>query len=62
MDCAETRSGDLLLFEIDHIGVVHAMDVETLFPYKNAHINKAQTAFRHMLWRRLQGVIALSPA
>ncbi len=55
MDCAETRSGDLLLFEIDHVGVVHAMDVETLFPYKNAHIQKAQTAFRQMLRRRMQG-------
>ena len=54
MDCAETRSGDLLLFEIDHVGVVHAMDVETLFPYKHAHIRKAQTAFRQMLLRRLR--------
>lgn len=56
MDCAETRYGDLLLFEIDHVGVVHAMDVETLFPYKNAHVQKAQAAFRQMLHRRLQDV------
>ena len=55
MDCAETGSGDLLLFEIDHVGVVHAMDVATLFPYKNAHINKAKTAFRQMLRSRMQG-------
>jgi hypothetical protein len=53
MDCAETPGGDLLLFEIDHVGVVHAMDVETLFPYKNAHIQKAQAAFRQMLRRRM---------
>ncbi|MCX7226487.1 MAG: hypothetical protein NT071_12965 [Burkholderiales bacterium] len=56
MDCAETRSGDLLVFEIDHVGVIHAMDVETLFPYKNAHIQKAQAAFRKMLRRRMQGL------
>ena len=56
MDCAETRSGDLLVFEIDHVGVIHAMDVETLFPYKNAHIQKAQVAFRQMLSRRMQGL------
>ena len=53
MDCAETPGGDLLLFEIDHVGVVHAMDVETLFPYKNAHIQKAQAAFWQMLRRRM---------
>jgi hypothetical protein len=50
MDCAETRSGDLLLFEIDHGGVVHAMDVESLFPYKNAHIHKAKVAFCDLLY------------
>lgn len=51
MDCAETPSGDLLLFEIDHGGVVHAMDVEALFPYKNAHIAKAREAFCDLLLR-----------
>ncbi len=50
MDCAETRDGDLLLFEIDHGGVVHAMDIENLFPYKNAHIQKAQAAFSELLY------------
>lgn len=53
MDCAETRDGDLLLFEIDHGGVVHAMDVESLFPYKNDHILKAKDAFCAMLLARL---------
>jgi len=57
MDCAETQGGDLLMFEIDHVGVVHAMDVETLFPYKNAHIQKAQTAFRQMLGRRVAAMV-----
>jgi hypothetical protein len=53
MDCAQTRDGDLLLFEIDHGGVVHAMDVESLFPYKNAHILKAKQAFCALLHSRL---------
>ena len=61
MDCAETRSGDLLLFEIDHGGVVHAMDVESIFPYKNAHINKAQQAFRALLRRLMQAPAAARP-
>jgi hypothetical protein len=50
MDCAETRDGELLLFEIDHGGVVHAMDIESIFPYKNAHIQKAQQAFSEHLY------------
>ena len=53
MDCAETSSGDLLLFEIDHGGVVHAMDVESLFPYKSRHIHKLQAAFCQLLYDRL---------
>jgi hypothetical protein len=53
MDCAQTRDGDLLLFEIDHGGVVHAMDVESIFPYKNAHILKAKQAFCALLYSRL---------
>lgn len=50
MDCAETPTGDLLLFEIDHVGVVHAMDTEAIFPYKNAHIEKAKNAFCERLY------------
>ena len=53
MDCSETRDGELLLFEIDHGGVVHAMDVEGIFPYKNGHILKAKDAFCEMLYSRL---------
>jgi phosphoserine aminotransferase len=53
MDCAESRGGELLLFEIDHGGVVHAMDVESLFPYKNAYIHKAKRAFSALLYSLL---------
>lgn len=63
MDCAETPAGDLLLFEIDHGGVVHAMDVEGLFPYKNAHIAKAKEALCALLLRlHAQAVLGLEPA
>jgi glutathione synthase/RimK-type ligase-like ATP-grasp enzyme len=53
MDCAEARTGELLLFEIDHGGVVHAMDVESLFPYKNGHILQVKEAFCALLQARL---------
>ncbi|RFO98596.1 hypothetical protein DIC66_01540 [Rhodoferax lacus] len=58
MDCAETRDGELLLFEIDHGGVVHAMDVEQIFPYKNEHIHKAQMAFRELLYGLLPRTVS----
>jgi len=40
------------LFEIDSGGVVHAMDVETVFPYKNAHVAKAKEALCELLYAR----------
>lgn len=49
IDCAETRDGRLLIFEADHVMVVHAMDQEDLFPYKQAHMQKVQRAFRDFL-------------
>jgi hypothetical protein len=54
IDCAETRDGHLLIFEIDHTMVVHAMDPEHLFPYKQVHMLKVKNAFRDML-KRLAG-------
>lgn len=49
IDCAETREGDLLVFEIDHAMVVHAMDPEALFPYKQVHMRKVREAFEDFL-------------
>ena len=49
IDCAETRDGRLLIFEADHVMVVHAMDQEDLFPYKQAHMQIVQRAFRDFL-------------
>lgn len=49
IDCAETADGELLIFEIDHIMAVHAMDSATLFPFKAGQISKLQQAFEQYL-------------
>ncbi len=51
IDCAETQAGELLIFEIDHTMVVHAMDTAELFPYKQVHMLKVKNAFREFLLR-----------
>lgn len=55
LDCGETGDGELLIFEVDHAMVVHAMDDETLFPYKRGPIGKLQAAFRDFLLRVAKG-------
>lgn len=52
IDCAETRDGQLLVFEADHVMVIHAMDQAELFPYKNTHMAAVHQAFRAMLLDR----------
>jgi glutathione synthase/RimK-type ligase-like ATP-grasp enzyme len=49
IDCAETRDGELLIFEVDTGAVVHAMDPVDLFPYKQPQMHKVFAAFRAML-------------
>ena len=51
IDCAQTPDGQLLVFEIDHAMVVHAMDLETQFPYKQVHMLKVKNAFGDYLFR-----------
>ena len=51
IDCAQTPDGQLLVFEIDHAMVVHAMDLEDQFPYKQPHMLKVKNAFRDFLIR-----------
>lgn len=53
IDCAETRDGQLLVFEIDHAMVVHAMDPEHMFSYKQLHMQKVKNAFRDFLFRKV---------
>jgi glutathione synthase/RimK-type ligase-like ATP-grasp enzyme len=45
IDCAETRNGELLIFEIDHAMVAHAMDPADLFPYKQPQMRRVKEAF-----------------
>jgi hypothetical protein len=49
IDCAETPSGDLLIFESDNAMIVHGMDPESLFPYKKPIMDKLFRAFRVLL-------------
>jgi glutathione synthase/RimK-type ligase-like ATP-grasp enzyme len=51
IDCAEAPDGQLLIFEIDNAMVVHAMDTEELFPYKQHYMQKVKNAFREFLLR-----------
>lgn len=52
IDCAETSAGELLIFEVDHAMVVHSMDDEALFPYKQAPVAQLRAALRDFLLRR----------
>lgn len=62
IDCAETPTGALFVFEIDHAMVVHAMDPEDLFPYKQAQIAKAKRAFRQYLTELTSPVTPVQPS
>lgn len=53
IDCAETTDGNLLVFEIDNRGWVHATDPIDLFPYKQEHMSKVFSAFRAMLFKAM---------
>jgi glutathione synthase/RimK-type ligase-like ATP-grasp enzyme len=53
MDCAETSNGELLVFELDHAMIVHAMDTEDQFPYKQIHMQKVKHAFCELLEKRI---------
>ena len=53
IDCAETREGKLLIFELDTGAVVHDMDPVDLFPYKKLQMQKVFAAFRALLARAM---------
>lgn len=55
IDCAETREGELLVFEADNAMIVHAMDAEEMYPYKRPAMRKVFAAFRAMLARAASG-------
>ncbi len=52
IDCAETPSGELLVFEVDTGGVVHALDPPDIFPYKRPAMERIFAAFRELLSQR----------
>jgi hypothetical protein len=52
IDCAETRDGQLLVFEADIAMIVHAMDNAQIFPYKPPQMRKVFDAFCALLRRR----------
>jgi hypothetical protein len=52
VDCAETKRGDLLIFEADNTAVVHNMDMPQVFPYKPPQMRAVFEAFAAMLYRR----------
>jgi glutathione synthase/RimK-type ligase-like ATP-grasp enzyme len=49
IDCAETRQGELLIFEADNSAIVHDLDPPNVFPYKKEHMQKLFAAFVEML-------------
>ena len=49
IDCAETADGRLLIFEVDHAMVVHALDPVDIYPYKLPQMHKVFRAFCDML-------------
>lgn len=53
IDCGETVDGRLLIFEIDHVMVIHGMDPIEMFPYKQKHIQKIRDAFNKMVENRI---------
>ncbi|MBY4677024.1 ATP-grasp domain-containing protein [Marinobacterium arenosum] len=54
MDCAETRGGQLLIFEAGTAMSAHAMDPVDLFPYKQPPMRKLFNGFLQMLEHRLK--------
>jgi hypothetical protein len=52
IDCAQTPSGDLLVFEADNTAIVHDMDPPSVYPYKSAQMHKIFAAVQAMLYRR----------
>jgi hypothetical protein len=49
IDCAETRDGKLLVFEVGTAMIVHSMDSPDLFSYKRPQMEKVFKAFQAML-------------
>ena len=51
IDCAETRDGRLLVFEVGTAMIVHSMDPPDLFPYKRPQMDKVFKAFQAIFYK-----------
>ncbi len=49
IDCAEDQDGNLVVFEADNALIVHDMDSNDIFPYKQKHMRRVFGAFESML-------------
>ena len=54
VDCAETRQGELLVFEADSAAIVHYMDPPQIIFYKPPQMHKIFAAFQEMIVRHAQ--------
>ena len=52
IDCAETDSGHLLIFEVGTAMIAHDLDCRTTFPYKSAPMRGLFDAYRRMIISR----------
>jgi glutathione synthase/RimK-type ligase-like ATP-grasp enzyme len=52
VDCAETRDGQLLIFEVGNAMVVHDMDPEAMFPYKKPLMGALFRDFQALLFEK----------
>jgi hypothetical protein len=52
IDCAEARTGELLLFEADNSAIVHDMDPPNVYPYKTGQMQIIFRAVQAMFHRR----------
>jgi len=62
VDCAETATGELLVFEVDPGAVVHSMDSAELFPYKVEPMRRVFAAFRALLGKKAGLALATEAA
>jgi glutathione synthase/RimK-type ligase-like ATP-grasp enzyme len=53
IDCGETPAGELLIFEADNLGFIHAMDPVDIYPYKQPQMRKVFSAFQEMLRKKM---------
>ena len=49
IDCAQSPDGELLVFEVDNIMIVHDMDPDDIYPYKKPIMEKVFSGFQTML-------------